>query len=446
MFTKIAFFKILICALLIASQVSCNISRPQTSGNVVGKTNSTGNIVLQIKPSKNNYVYRLGEEVIFTVVTSNNGNSLADAKIKYEIGLEKMTPSKAGILSITSQKSVLPGATLQEPGFLRCSVTLEVNNKSYTDYVTVGFMPELIKPTASIPSDFEDFWHKTISDAADVALSPEFQIIESKSKGEVNTYQLSYQIKKDGKRFYGIICIPKMEGNYPAIIRFPGAGVRPLGGDVATASKGFITLDLNIHSIPLTNNRSYYDSLQRARLFQYQTIGKTSRDSFYYKDVVLGCVKSVDMIFSLPKFNGNLGVWGSSQGGALSLITTALAPKIKNLVVLSPALSDLTGYLYGRAGGWPHLFDEKEKYRGKKNAIREATSYYDVANFAHKINVSGFYSLGFNDLTTPPTTTYGVYNIIKATKQLLIIPEGEHKIYPEQREKSYNWLMGKLKE
>ena len=63
--------------------------------------------------------------------------------------------------------------------------------------------------------------------------------------------------------------------------------------------------------------------------------------------------------------------------------------------------------------------------------------YYDVVNFARKITVPGFYSWGFNDETTPPTSFYSAFNVIKVPKRVHIIPEGKHKIYPEQVDKTY---------
>lgn len=66
--------------------------------------------------------------------------------------------------------------------------------------------------------------------------------------------------------------------------------------------------------------------------------------------------------------------------------------------------------------------------------------YYDVVNFARNITIPGFYSWGFNDETTPPTSFYSAYNVIKAPKNIFIIPEGKHQIYTEQVEKTYEWI------
>ena len=78
---------------------------------------------------------------------------------------------------------------------------------------------------------------------------------------------------------------------------------------------------------------------------------------FRSKRIYTGCVRALDFLTSLPQYDGeNLGVIGGSQGGALAMVTAALDKRVKALVAYYPALCDLTGYLYDRAGGWPHMF------------------------------------------------------------------------------------------
>ena len=153
-------------------------------------------------------------------------------------------------------------------------------------------------------------------------------------------------------------------------------------------------------------------------------------------------VKAVDMIYSLPEFDGeSLGIMGGSQGGALSIITAALDQRIKYLVSYYPALSDLTGYLNGRAGGWPHLF--KDEFTNQNEKI-ETSKYFDVVNFAKQITVPGFYSTGFNDNVCPPTSIYSAYNSVKAEKQMSLYLDAAHWQYPEQDSEGMDWMLNKL--
>jgi cephalosporin-C deacetylase-like acetyl esterase len=159
----------------------------------------------------------------------------------------------------------------------------------------------------------------------------------------------------------------------------------------------------------------------------------------------MGCIRAIDYIFTLPQFDGeNIAVSGGSQGGALSIVTAALDSRIKCLAAFYPALSDMTGYLHNRAGGWPHMFNNANPKNMTPEKI-ETSSYYDVVNFARLLKVPGFYSWGFNDPTCPPTSTYSAYNVITAPKQLLIEKETGHFHKLEQAEKKNIWMLSMLK-
>src|SRR5690606_11420788 len=97
-------------------------------------------------------------------------------------------------------------------------------------------------------------------------------------------------------------------------------------------------------------------------------------------------------------------------------------------------------------GGWPHVFAKPAFYQDHKDQIMNTVSYYDVVNFARRLRVPGFFSWGFNDRVTPPTSIYAAYNTIQSPKQVSIIRDGEHKIYPEQKKVTYTWLIEKLKQ
>ncbi len=236
--------------------------------------------------------------------------------------------------------------------------------------------------------------------------------------------------------------MPKKPGKYAAILQVPGAGVRPYSGDIATAEKGVIVFQIGIHGIPVNLDPSVYTDLGNGLLNGYQAFNLDDRDNYYYKRVYLGCVRAVDFITGLEKYDGNqLAVNGGSQGGALSIITASLDPRIRYLAAFYPALCDLTGYLHGRAGGWPHLF--RNAFTNKPEKI-ETSKYYDVVNFARFVKIPGWYSWGYNDNTCPPTSMFSAYNVIEAEKELHLFHEARHWTFPEQRDLCTNWLLMRL--
>lgn len=412
------------------------------------RSSVTKSIDFSVTPDKPDWIYEVGEEAVFTIKLFVVGKPIESKELSYVIGPEKMTPTKKGQVTIVNGYAKLKGGTMQQPGFLRCDVRANVNGKIQRELATAAFDPEKIRPTAVVPKDFDKFWNAAIEKSRTIPLDYKLTPIADKSTDAVNVYQVEYNFFNDGvQKFYGVLSIPVKEGKYPAIVRLPGAGYAPLGGDPTTAAKGYITLDVYIHRKPVIMDKAYYQNLQSNELKDYQYKGIANRDSFYYKNAILGCVRSIDLINALPQFNGkNIGAWGSSQGGALSVMTTALDKRIKYFVALCPAMCDFTGYLNGRAGGWPHFFvGNKTLYEENKENAERTLSYYDVVNFSKRITVPGYFSWGFNDETTPPTSFYSAFNSVSAPKQVFIIPEGIHKIYPTQKVKTYDWLFENLK-
>ncbi|WP_026259969.1 acetylxylan esterase [Segetibacter koreensis] len=402
-------------------------------------------IKVVVAPDHTNWEYKVGERVKFTVSVLQNDNLLKNTIVRYELGPEKLPATKKDSLLVTSGSLTVQSEGMKTSGFLRLIAYAYVNGKQYKGLATAGFEPMKISPTVALPDDFNAFWENAKNELAQIPIDATITLLPERCTEKVNVYHVNLQ-NYGNSRLYGILCIPKANGKYPAILRVPGAGVRPYSGDIATAEKGFITLEIGIHGIPVTMDPSVYTSLGQGALSNYWNYNMDNRDRFYYKRVYLGCVRANDFIDSLPQYDGtHLGVTGGSQGGALSIITAALDSRVKYLAAFYPALSDVTGYLQGRAGGWPHYFDKTNiTFNNTKEKIA-TVAYYDVVNFAKQLKVPGNYSWGFNDETCPPTSMYAAYNQIKAPKQLYLALETGHWSYSEQNEKLSGWLQEQLK-
>jgi cephalosporin-C deacetylase-like acetyl esterase len=399
-----------------------------------------------VGPDHNDWTYKTGETAKFNVMVIRDGNPIADAVVSYKVGPEKMDPVKTEE-NVVLKKGTLTinGGTMRTPGFLRCEVVATVDGKEYRGLATAAFDPLSIQPTVDNPADFAQFWEKAKEENAKIPIDARMTLLPDRCTEKVNVYHVNLQNYRPGSRFYGILCVPKAEGKYPALLRVPGAGVRPYNGDVSTAEKGIITFEVGIHGVPVNQELPLYQNLGAGALYRYFTFNLDDKDQYYYKRVYLGCVRSIDFLFSLPQFDGsNLAVTGGSQGGALSIITAGLDSRVKYLAAYYPALSDLTGYLKGRAGGWPHIFDKNNAPVHNTKAKLETVGYYDVVNFARQLKVPGLYSWGFNDEVCPPTSMYAAYNVITAPKELHLALETGHWTYPEQRERVEAWLREKL--
>lgn len=441
---KIYFIVTYILIVLVASSniQAQNFTSILTSTRPWGK----GDIVISLTPDHTDWLYDLGENAVINVGLTNTATQ--NATINYEIKQELMDPVlQQGTVQITNgAAATLQVNAMTEPGFLRCKFWANIDGVNQEEIVTLGFAPFSILPTITKPEsdDFMDFWTNTISNAR--AVSPNYILTHLPDKSDANTdvYQLELDNYQEGKKFYSVVNVPKAPGEYPALIQFPGAGVYPsFWGKGTSASKNIIVIDVYIHEYPVTMESAYYANLDTTVLAGYAFLKKEdTRDTYYYKKVITGCIKTIDWLFQYSKFDGKtLIASGSSQGGALSIMVTALDKRIKSFTALYPALSDQTGFLYGRAGGWPQYFRWfKPEYVSSYNVnAGEITKYYDTVNFAQYITVPGYFSWGYNDEVTPPTSVYACYNQINTPKETLIILNGEHASYPEVYNSNNAW-------
>lgn len=274
-------------------------------------------------------------------------------------------------------------------------------------------------------------------------LNPTMKLLPDRCTKDDNVYEVSFVNNRPNSRIYGILSVPKAQGHYPALLRVPGAGVRPYPGDTYTASGKCIVLEIGIHGIPVTLDQTVYDRLLDGALNGYWDTNLEDPNKNYYKRVITGAVRSVDFIASLPEWDGKtLGVTGASQGGFLSIATAALDSRVTFFAAIHDAMCDYEAETKGIAGGWPHYF-----YNQKADVKRiEGSRYYDGVNFAKRLRPSQvcWFSFGYNDEVVPPTSSYGLYNIVKAKKSLTVYPMTGHYWYQEQWDEWQNFLIHQL--
>jgi cephalosporin-C deacetylase-like acetyl esterase len=373
--------------------------------------------------------------------------------VKYRVGPEMMDAPEQGAV-VPAEGLVIDGGTRTEPGFVRCVVTTEHAGRIYRGLATAGFAPEKIWPTQTEPPDFDSFWSAGVAELAKIPLDAQRTLLPDQSTAGIEVYHVSFRNVGVGSttfpsphtRIYGILCVPRGPGPFPALLRLPGATVRAYAGVKDLAERGIITLEIGVHGIPVNQPPEIYTQLVGGVLASYPTYNLDNPRSYYYRRAYLGAIRANDFLCSLAQWDRrNLVASGHSQGGQLAIAVAALDPRVTSVQATFTAFCDVTGYLHGRAGGWPHMFrDEKAGHRTPAKIA--TTGYYDTANFARRVTQQGFYSWGYNDETCPPTSMFAAYNVITAPKHLLLALETGHGEVPEQLARINEWLLVQVRE
>ena len=378
-------------------------------------------------PDHSDWLYKIGETATIEVSFFLFGIP-QDIEVIYEIGPDMMDPTSQGKVMLEDGKANIEIGTMEKPGFLDLRLKAKVNDKIYDHHCKVGFSPELLEPYTKNPEDFDEFWAKNIEEARKTKLTYTSKYIEEYSKDGFDTYLL--KIRTDSRHYiYAYLTKPKDSGpdkKYPVVFHPPGAGVKQIYRNTYYAKNGFIRLEIDIHGLNPEITAEQFAEIAQAFSYEndYYENGLDNKDNYYMKHVYIACIKSIDFLTSLPDWDGkNVFVQGGSQGGALSIVTAGLDKRVTACVVNHPAYSDMAGYLDNRAGGFPHFNRLNGMFTKEKV---ETMSYYDVTNFARRIECIVFMTWGYNDNVCPPTTSYIVWNLIKSEKESLITPINEH--------------------
>lgn len=401
-------------------------------------------------PDHADWLYKTGEKAKIEVQFYKYGVPQDGVEVLYELGGDMMPSDTKGTVKLKNGKAVISMGTMKEPGFRDCRLTAKLGGKTYSHHIKVGFSPEKLQPYTQLPSDFNEFWNKTKAEAAQFPLTYTKEYVEKYSTDKIDCYLIRLQLNKQNQCIYGYLFYPKAEGKYPVVLCSPGAGIKTIKGPMRHkyyAEEGCIRFEIEIHGLNPELDEDTFGEISRAfssRENGYLVNGLDSRENYYMKRVYLACVRSIDLLTSLPEWDGkNVIVQGGSQGGALALITAGLDKRVTACVANHPALSDMAGYKADRAGGYPHLF--KNTVDMDTPAKMKTLAYYDVVNFAKQITVPVYMTWGFNDNTCPPTTSYIVYNVLNCPKEALITPVNEHWTSDDTEYGHLLWIKKHLK-
>lgn len=398
-------------------------------------------------PDHADWLYKTGEKARVEVTLCRYGVP-QNVEVSYEIGQDMLPATTTGKVMLKNGRATIDMGTMKKPGFLDLRLKATIDGKTYDHHVKVGFSPEQLKPYTKNPADFDAFWKKNIDEARKTPLSVECRKVDKYTTDDFDCYLL--KLRTDRRHsIYGYLTKPKAAGKYPVVLCPPGAGIKTIKEPMRNtyyAKNGFIRLEMEIHGLNPEMTDEQFKEISAAFSGEngYLENGLDHRDNYYMKHVYVACIRALDYLCSLPDWDGrNVFVQGGSQGGALSLITAGLDPRVTACVANHPALSDMAGYAeQGRTGGYPHFHHENHMLTPEKI---ETLQYYDVVNFARRIQCPVYLTWGYNDNTCPPTTSYIVWNLITAPKDALLTPVNEHWTTSETNYGQMLWLKGKIK-
>ncbi len=383
--------------------------------------------VLRLKTSveRADALYKRGETAVFLLEASQGGKPAEDVTVTCVLSKDGVDPQAPVQVRLSGGKGRLEGK-LDEPGFL----LLRATAGKASALAGAGYDPQEIRPSLPVPDDFDAFW--SAQKAALAAVEPAAELVPvpapaaaANAPAAVKLECFDIKVACLGAPVSGYLSRPvgARPGSLPAVLTVHGAGVRSasLAGSAAWAARegGMLALDINAHGLPNGRPEAFYTAQAAGALKDYRYAGRMERQQNYFTGMFLRVVRAIDFLTAQPEWDGRtLIVYGSSQGGYQALAAAGLDARVSFICAGVPAGCDHSGAAVGRVNGWPKLVPAGADGRPDP-AVQQTARYVDAVNFAARARCQGAaVTVGYIDVTCPPTSVLAAYNALPVAKKL----------------------------
>jgi len=280
--------------------------------------------------------------------------------------------------------------------------------------------PETYGTIVTRPDDFAAFWDETLADLARVPLNVECHEVPLRSTADVVTYDVSWSSYQH-LRIAGWLCVPRTAGPHPGLLVFPGYVSEPLVPR-AWAREGYAALSVAVRG-KLRSNRHFNPGYPG--LLTYNIV---DRETYGYRGLYCDAWRGVDVLRALPWVDGTrIGATGSSQGGALTMLTAAMRPEVVAAAAGAPYLTGMadaiqltSSYPYQEINDYLRLYPERQP------VVEHTLRYFDVLNFAPIVQCPVLLNIGLQDDVCPPETGYALIAALRCPKDLHAYDQAGH--------------------
>ncbi|MDR1118821.1 MAG: acetylxylan esterase [Bifidobacteriaceae bacterium] len=276
------------------------------------------------------------------------------------------------------------------------------------------------------PEDFDEFWEATLAESRAAAWAPRVAPAAA-SLATLDVFDVEFA-GFGGEPVRAWLRVPKgVQGPLPAVVAYAGYG----GGrglpmeNLLWASAGFahFQMDTRGQGSVWTPGDTPDSGVTGPSVPGFCTRGIDNRDTYYYRRLFTDAALAIDAARQLPQVDpGRVGVYGGSQGGAMSLAAAALAPKDVRAVWASvPFLSDIRHAVeVTDALPYAEFTQYLACHRDLAEAVFQVIPYFDGVNMARRAKAPATLTVGLMDEVVPASTVFAAYNNYAAPKDLVV--------------------------
>ncbi|WP_043628106.1 acetylxylan esterase [Nonomuraea candida] len=287
-------------------------------------------------------------------------------------------------------------------------------------------------PERAEPAGFDAFWERTLAEARAHDLAARFTPVPG-DLTVADVFDVTFA-GFGGHPIKGWLLLPRhVSGPVPCVVEYQGyGGGRGLPVDWLTwPGFGYAVLAMDSRGQGAGGWRRG-DTADPYPGTGPQTPGVMTGgiedpDDYYYRRLYTDAVRAVEAARAHPRI-GAVAVAGASQGGAIALAVSALAPGLACALVDVPFMCHIRHATQITAEPpYAEIAAYCRAFKDRVERVFETLSYFDGVNFAVRSATPALFSVGLQDGVTPPSTVFAAYNHYAGEKDIRVYPYNGHE-------------------
>ena len=415
---------------------------PAFASYYISNAQSSKDLSVTIVPENGNYLYQTGETAVLDIKVHTPAAISDASRINYRLSLNGGRTLREGTVDLDEGRGSIK-ATLNQPGFLRCDISCVAGKDTLYAAIGCGFNVEEIHPEGKLPDNFDRFWREAKAELIRIPTDAKLEEVKAIDPGDAKRFKVSLA-SVNSSRVYGWLHLPEGKGPFPTVLSIPGSGIGRTGRFAGFTEAGIAVLAIEVHGLepqeqeiigaaqwirPVTDETAYFTKLQNGILAGYHSFGIEDPYRYYHRRTLQSAMRALDYLHTREDVDSDkIIVFGGSQGGGLSLLTTAIDKRVDAVVATVPAFCNNAS-----------REDSHIPY------VARTMSYYDAALAATLIEVPSLIGVGFIDGTCRPANVYSAYNNIKGPKRIENFYQMGHGSPPDWRAQTINWILENIR-
>ncbi len=280
----------------------------------------------------------------------------------------------------------------------------------------------------TMKADFADFWKAAVEDLRKKPLTVKRERLSLPYDKSFTTYEITYNTHDDTEIHAYFSCPKREKGEKLPCVAFfhGGSGYKVILHDILATGVCCFAIDVRSQGGTSVDKAIYTSG---DRMGGLMTCGVLDKNEFYMKNIYLDAVRAIDVIATLDEVDASrIVTFGGSQGGALSIVASALSGKVKK------CYSCITSYccLKQRSENGSGVFESTHAflrvYPAHTDTVMDTLSYFDIINMVSLLETPVSFCLALADPICLPPYVYSAYHHVKGKKSIQMFPFVHHEI------------------